>query len=250
MSRYEITVGQFRKFVEDTGYRTTAERQGWAWSLYSGGTYTSYRKDKEISWLTPGFRQNDLHPVVCVSWYDAVTFCNWLSGRAGLEKVYDESTWEADFSKVGFRLPTEAEWEYAARAGGKRIKYPWGNKFDGEKLNFADSSSKLGWRSYRWNDGYDRTSPIGSFPPNELGLYDMAGNVWEWCNDWLDVNYYRYSPLNNPTGPSSGTYKVRRGGSWESKSKYCRSCNRARGPGSGPGSPAYDTGFRIVLPVR
>ncbi len=223
MSKYEITVGQFRKFVDDTGYKTTAEKRG-----------------ESNSWLNPGFEQDDTHPVVRVSWYDAVAFCNWLSRQAGLEEVYDEETWEADFSKVGYRLPTEAEWEYAARAGGKEIKYPWGNEdpyHDGRYwMNYSGS-----------DDGYRYTSPVGSFPPNALGLYDMAGNVWEWCNDWYSGSYYAQSPVDNPTGPSSGSSKVLRGGSWFVGPWYCRTANRNR---DNPDFTGYIYGFRVVLPVR
>ena len=243
MSKYEITVGQFKRFVEDTGAQTLAEKEG-----------------DSVTWLSPGFVQDDSHPVVCVSWYGAAAFCNWLSRQAGLEEVYalhDDKGVEADFSKVGFRLPTEAEWEYAARSGGKVIKYPWGNKFDGTKLNFADKSSESDFADKRWDDGYKYTSPVGSFPPNELGLYDMAGNVSEWCNDWYDENYYSRSPINNPTGPSVEELlqgnsllgsvicgKVVRGGSYMFPSY--RTTDRVLS-GIGGGS---DTGFRIVLPVR
>ena len=230
MSKYEITVGQFRKFVEDTGYGTTAERQGWAFAYSSIFIFSVWSKEVGVNWLRPDFHQDDTHPVVCVSWYDAVAFCNWLSSRAGLEKVYDENTWKADFSKVGFRLPTEAEWEYAARAGGKKIKYP-------DDANY-------------WGTGRDRwwhTSPVGSFPPNELGLYDMAGNVWEWCNDWYSANYYKVSPVDNPTGPLSGTFKVLRGGAWDNLPKECRSSRRHP---KEPDCTYTSHGFRIVLPVR
>jgi len=174
-----------------------------------------------------------------VSWYGAVAFCNWLSRKAGLEEVYDEGTWEADFSKVGYRLPTEAEWEYAARAGGKEIKYPNGNSLTHDDANYDGTGGRDRW----W-----RTSPVGSFPPNELGLYDMAGNVWEWCNDWYDSGYYSRSPVDNPTGPSSGTYhKVHRGGSWGDGPWDCRTAYRG---GYAPVYARNVVGFRVVLPVR
>ena len=165
--------------------------------------------------------------MVLVSWYDAAEFCRWMGGR----------------------LPTEAEWEYAARAGGKDIKYPWGNEFDGTKLNFADRSSGLSWAKKEWDDGYKYTSPVGSFPPNELGLYDMAGNVHEWCSDWYDKEYYKHSPVDNPRGPSSGDRKVLRGGSYGGGPWACRAANRGR-PDPGAGGARYDGGFRVVLPVR
>jgi len=211
MSKYEITVGQFKRFCEATGRSMPSQ---------------------------PSWNRGDDYPVVNVSWYNAVRFCNWLSRQAGLEEVYDESTWEADFSKVGYRLPTEAEWEYAARAGGKEIKYPNGNTLTHDDANYWGTGGR---------DVWDRTSPVGSFPPNELGLYDMAGNVWEWCNDWYDEDYYSRSPVDNSTGPSSGRYKVLRGGSWDFGPGSCRTANRIRVV---PDDTWGNLGFRVVLPVR
>ena len=212
MSKYEITIGQFGRFLADTRRRGSA-----------GLSSTT---------------ESDMYPVTDVSWYDAATFCNWLSRQAGLEEVYDETTWEADFLKVGFRLPTEAEWEYAARAKGKEIKYPNGNELTHDDANYSGTGER---------DVWGHTSPVGSFPPNELGLYDMAGNVWEWCNDWYDDVYYNRSPVDNPTGPSSGTYKVLRGGSWGYSLRYCRTASRHL---SYPDGTRADVGFRVVLPVR
>jgi len=222
ISRYEITVGQFRMFCEATGRSMPSQ---------------------------PSWNRGDDYPVVNVSWYDAVRFCNWLSRQAGLEEVYDESTWEADFSRVGYRLPTEAEWEYAARAGGKEIKYPWGNEFDCSKGNFDDETVHDSYvvPGGEGCDGYVETAPVGSFPPNELGLYDMAGNVYEWCNDWYDSGYYSVSPVDNPRGPSSGEEKALRGGSWFFNPGCCRTANRFR---LSPGGSRYFCGFRVVLPVR
>jgi len=144
------------------------------------------------------------HPVIHVSWNDAVAYCDWLSKKTG----------------QNYRLPTEAEWEYAARSGDKNYKYSWGNFGpEGRKGgNIADESAKRIWDcSWLWegyDDGYAYTAPVGSYEPNELGLYDMTGNVWEWCQDWYDVDYYKNSPQFDPKGPSSGSYRVLRGGSW------------------------------------
>ena len=212
MSKYEITVGQFRRFCDATG-RSMPDQPGWD--------------------------QRDDYPVVNVRWYDAVSFCNWLSRQAGLEEVYDESTWEADFSKVGYRLPTEAEWEYAARAGGKEIKYPNGNLITHDEVNYGGTGGR---------DQWDSIAPVGSFPPTELGLYDMAGNVKEWCNDWYSWDYYSHSPVDNPTGPPSGEYRVLRGGGCYSTLESCRTVARDQ---DDPDFALYsDVGFRVVLPVR
>jgi len=152
------------------------------------------------------------HPVIYVNWSDALAFCEWLSGKIGAQ----------------VRLPTEAEWEYAARAGGKSIKYPWGNNFDGTKVNFADKNASPFSSSKEWDDGFANTAPVGSFPPNDLGLFDMAGNVWEWCQDWYDNEYYRKSPAENPKGPTeSKRVRVLRGGSWLSSEDGVRCSNRS-----------------------
>ncbi|HIE03300.1 MAG TPA: formylglycine-generating enzyme family protein [Candidatus Latescibacteria bacterium] len=221
MSRYEITVGQFRKFVEETGYTTTAEAES-----------------SSVTWRRPSFSQDDSHPVVYVSWYDAARFCNWLSRKAGLEEVYDERTWKADLKKLGYRLPTEAEWEYAARSGGREVRYIKGDTITHEEANFGGTEGRD-----RWN----YTSPVGSFPPNGLGLYDMIGNVWEWCNDWYDNHYYSKSPKVNSPGPKSGKYRVLRGGSWLER---CLKCIRAENRSLGkPNVTKIDAGFRVVLPA-
>jgi len=149
-----------------------------------------------------------------VSWYEAVKFCNMLSEDAGLQKCYDESTWLCDFTKNGFRLPTEAEWEFACR-GGKQYAY---GTDDGtismEKTNYS--------KYYGMGIGY--TVDVGSYPPNPFGLYDMSGNVWEWCNDWYET--YSKENLTDPTGPLSGTFRIIRGGCYASYDFSCRSAVR------------------------
>lgn len=180
------------------------------------------------------FNNTPDHPVEEVSWWDAIKYCNWRSRGEGLEEVYDESTGEADFSKKGYRLPTEAEWEYAARGGLEGKRYPWGDDISHEDANYSGTDGR---------DQWDGTSPVGSFSPNGYGLADMAGNVYEWVNDWYDGNYYSSSPSSNPTGPETGASRVSRGGSWYLYPSYLRCAYRV---GYGPTDAGYLFGFRCV----
>jgi sulfatase modifying factor 1 len=136
-------------------------------------------------------------PVINVTWFDASDFCRWIAGQAG----------------KAIRLPTEAEWEYAAREGGKKVLFGNGkDMLDPLEINF----NSLDWKSYHSASGISRnkTTPVGSFEPNSLGLYDMTGNVWEWCLDLYDEHYYEKSPEQNPPGPDYGTFRIIRGGSY------------------------------------
>ena len=159
------------------------------------------------------------HPMVEVSWYGAIAFANWKSAENDLTACYDLDTWECDFEAGGLRLPTEAEWEKAARGGEYDPYYdwPWGNDVDGSNTNHLNSG-----------DPFDRempaTTPVGYYDggqsprgndmANGYGLYDMAGNVHEWCYDWYDMGYYEDSPEDNPQGPENGITRVCRSGSW------------------------------------
>jgi len=171
-------------------------------------------------------------PVEKVTWFDAISFCNALSMRAGLDPCYDVESGACDFSKNGFRLPTEAEWEYACRAGSTTEYYTGSTERD---LALA------GWYGYEGGNSDNRTHPVAEKKPNAWGLYDMHGNVLEWTNDW----YGDYDPgaTTNPTGNDRGFYKALRGGSWFSEASYCRSAFRIN---DRPDRNAYFTGFRIV----
>lgn len=162
-------------------------------------------------------------PVEMVSWRDAVLFCNKLSIRHGLKQCYTftEGIASCDFSANGFRLPTEAEWEYACRGGGSST-FHYGDDIDTSMANFN------GTIPYKSADGFFRneTTEAGIFPANNFGLYDMHGNVWEWCWDSYSENYYRNSPAKNPLGPETGPRRVKRGGCWISPGKELRSANR------------------------
>jgi formylglycine-generating enzyme required for sulfatase activity len=173
LGKYEVTVGQFRKFIEESDYR----RSEWR-NAFDG--------------------QTDEHPVVNVSWDDAVAFCQWLSKRE------DKS----------YRLPTEAEWEYACRAGTTT------------RWSFGDNEGDLGEYAWYEDNSAEKTHPVGQKQTNAWGLYDMHGNVWEWCADWYAKDYHSKSPTNDPAGPSSRTHRVLRGGSWDDCAWNCRSARR------------------------
>jgi formylglycine-generating enzyme required for sulfatase activity len=167
----------------------------------------------------PSRRKNPNNPVEQVTWSAAVKFCNARSVQEGLKPCYDTNNWECDFSASGYRLPTEAEWEYACRAGSTTSFY------------FGDISEEL--KSFAWFDGnaQSKPHPVGQRKPNGWGLYDMSGNVWEWCNDFYGVKYYRESPADNPRGPKQGEKRVLRGGAWSSSAGSCtswiRNCDEA-----------------------
>jgi len=169
----------------------------------------------------------DRHPVVYVSYVDAVKFCQWLSTR----------------ERRKYRLPTEAEWEYAAKGNDHR-KFPWGNDDGrGDLANFADRNTVFAWSDREIDDGYPESSPVGAFPlgASPFGLEDMAGNVWEWCLDYYEL--YRPGPKVNPRGPTAGTKRVHRGGSWKSRFSSLRTTVRSSNV---PGFSCNDLGFRVV----
>jgi sulfatase modifying factor 1 len=217
LGMHEVTVEQFRQFSEAKNYRKEAER------------------DQQYSWRNPYFSQSDDHPVVNVSWSDSVAFCAWMSGQ----------------ERKRYSLPTEAQWEYACRAG-TTTQFSHGD--DPEKLtrvgNVADAALKAKHTAATWTvlscDGYAFTSPVGRFQVNAFGVYDMHGNVWEWCADRYGENYYKNSPLDDPTGPATGSIRVNRGSSWLDHPLSCRSAFRY---GSAPDHRDYFLGFRVALDV-
>jgi len=227
LAKYTVTVGEFRKFTSASGYKTEAEKASGC-AVWNG---TTWEYDASKNWKNPGFDQNDRHPVVCVSWNDSQAFVNWLSGESG----------------KNYRLPTEAEWEFAARSGGKKEKFA--GTSDANSLyryaNFCDKNCEFSWKTAGQDDGHRYTAPVGSHLANDLGLYDMTGNVWQWLNDWYGETYYQDSLRSNPKGPSSGEYRVLRGGSWGGNPRYTRAANRFWG---NPVIRDGSYGFRLVLP--
>jgi formylglycine-generating enzyme required for sulfatase activity len=240
ISKFSVTNDQFNGFVEATGYRSTAELFGN--SFVFGGLLPDdfpltrgvaaapwWREVEGANWRHPEGPQSDIadrgdHPVVQISWNDAAAFCEWS----------------------GTRLPTEAEWERAARGGHPSRHFPWGDELtpNGDhRMNvfqgtFPTSNTGL--------DGWVGTAPVASFAPNDFGLYNMTGNVWEWCADWYDPSYYATSPKLSPTGPATGSARVVRGGSYLCHDSYCWRYRVDSRSGSTPDSTTGNTGFRVV----
>jgi formylglycine-generating enzyme required for sulfatase activity len=236
-----VTNADFAAFVADSGYRTDAERYGFSAVFHLA--VRAPRSDilgpsseapwwlgvRGADWGHPGGRYSDVdaladHPVVHVSWNDAVAYCQW----------------------AGRRLPTEAQWEFAARGGRERSRYPWGDELD----------PSAGWPCNIWQgrfpttntgaDGFGTTAPARHYRPNGYGLWQVVGNVWEWCADWYDPRYYEISPVEQPGGPASGSARVLRGGSYLCHDSYCNRYRVAARSANTPDSSMGNTGFRTV----
>ncbi len=269
MDTYEVNNAQFAKFIDATGYVTIAERAiDWeemkkevapgtpkpSDDLLQPGALVFRPTDQPVrldnpsqwwhwtlgaDWRHPIGPQSNIddkmdHPVVQIAWQDAAAYAEW----------------------AGKRLPTEAEWEWAARGGKENMIYPWGNEDVNEGKPKANFWQGLFPYQNRQLDGFYASAPVGSYPPNGYGLYDMAGNVWEWCSDWLDVKFYHKPEalVSNTQGPKSAYNparpllheKVMRGGSFLCNDDYCSGYRNSRRMGSGTDTGLNHTGFRCV----
>jgi sulfatase modifying factor 1 len=241
-----VTNEQFNSYVNATGYRTDSERYGWSFVFFghlSGAQQRTYGRASVLgsewwcrvegaSWRHPEgpgstIKQRWDHPVVQVSWHDAETYAAW----------------------AGKRLPTEAEWECAARGGLTQKRFPWGDELEPESRHAMNVWQGVFPTQNTSADGHYGTAPAKSYRANAFGLYQMTGNVWEWCWDWFDPAYYRTSPSENPIGPASGARRVMRGGSYLCHASYCNRYRTDARSSNTPDSAATNVGFRCVRDV-
>ncbi|MBD2867227.1 formylglycine-generating enzyme family protein [Paenibacillus sp. IB182493] len=242
ISPHAVTNREFREFVDATGYVTEAERFGWSYVFHLLASEATRQKVENVPqqvpwwlvvegayWARPegpdsGIEDRLDHPVVHVSWQDAEAFCRWS----------------------GTRLPTEAEWEYAARGGLSRKTYPWGDllKPDGKHMcNIWQGKFPV---KNNASDGYVGTAPVDAYEPNGYGLYNMSGNVWEWCADWFSPGYHRQTPADNPRFGQPTGRRSMRGGSYLCHRSYCNRYRLAARSSNTPDSSTGNCGFRVA----
>lgn len=223
ISEKEITVNQFGQFVKETGYETEAESDALGGEVWNAKT-NKFERNTSTNWKNPGFPQTGDHPVVLVTYKDALAFTDWLSKKTGKT----------------VRLPTEAEWEYAARAEDPSFQI---------SSRWAFGDNRVDLPQFAWfKDNSDfATHPVGSTKPNDFGLYDVHGNAEEWVMDWFDPNFYGNSPPSDPKGPDFGAARVLRGGSFKSSPSQVASGTRNRAV---PTARQNTNGFRVVREIN
>lgn len=246
MDRYPVTNEQFCEFVRATGYKTEAERFGWSFVFKNHIPPQDYGrlvsetapgipwwcKIKGADYRHPEGPDSDaslrrIFPVVHVSWSDAIEYCRW----------------------AGKRLPTEAEWEYAARGGLEQKKYPWGDDLTPGGRHLCNIWQGLFPDYDTAEDGFSAPAPVDAYPPNGYNLYTITGNTWEWCSDWFDPGYHVTATHTDPVGPDTGSRKVMKGGSYLCHRSYCNRYRVAARTSNTPDSATTNIGFRCVRDV-
>lgn len=242
---HTITNKEFQRFIEGTGYITEAEQFGWSFVFHLFISATVAKKVKSrvqsapwwwvvegATWKTPEGPDSSIenrmdHPVVHISWNDAQAYCDW----------------------VGKRLPTEVEWEFAARGGLEQKRYPWGDEFTPGGKHYCNIwQGKFPYVNDE-EDGYVATAPAKSFHPNGYGLFNVSGNVWEWCSDWFSKAIHKRGGIDNPKGPKTGATRVMKGGSYLCHYSYCNRYRVAARTSNTPDSSTGNIGFRCVMDI-
>ncbi len=239
IAKHEVTVKEYKEFIADKTY-TEFQRFGvehrlpsapdsvWWQGHPDAKRYWDSQPDKWWGW-------NSNFPMFHVSWYDAVSYCNWLSEKSGLQKCYSinaDGGVDCDYKKNGYRLPTEAEWEYAARGGKSSAGYRFSGSNNFNEVAWVDDNTLL-----------SGPKTVGTKKANELGIFDMSGNVWEWCNDFYSPYFYSNSTENDPVNSKPTGYRIIRGGSWHYDVELATVFSR---DGPKPGFTNYNYGFRMV----